>query len=590
MATWPDTMQLALLTADFRQWENGDSLEAVVYISSPNALTSQTDNVIVPRLEERIDTSEGTMAEELPVNNDPQWLPNDWSYLVRAIFSTGRKMAWIVAFPGTGGDDQTYDLADIGVEIPYPTDLGPFVVVYPLPPVTGGGGGGGDVLDVFGRTGHVVAQTGDYATAQITGLVASLAAKADKATTISAGTGLSGGGDLSANRSLAVTYGSGVGTAAQGNDSRLSDARTPIAHAASHASGGGSDPVTLAESQITGLVADLAAKAPTANPTFTGTVSGITKGAVGLGSVDNTSDTGKPVSTAQGAADSAVLSSAQAYTDALGSAVAGTLSGKADKATTVSAGTGLTGGGDLSANRTLTVAYGTSGTTAAVGNDARLSDARTPIAHAASHATAGGDAVTLTQAQIIGLVAALAGLQPLDPDLTAIAGQTATTNNFLVGVASAWASRTPAQAKAALAIAEADVTNLVSDLALKSPIASPTFTGIVTAPRIRKPYLALTPGATVATDSNLGERFEFTAGQNFTLSNPTNLSDGDMLLWKITQDGTGSRIMTLGSLFSFGSLITAAVLSTGINKIDYLGAIYESAVTKLHVISFAPGY
>jgi len=39
-------------------------------------------------------------------------------------------------------------------------------------------------------------------------------------------------------------------------------------------------------------------KAPLASPTFTGTVSGITKTMVGLGSVDNTSDANKPISTA----------------------------------------------------------------------------------------------------------------------------------------------------------------------------------------------------------------------------------------------------------------------------------------------------
>jgi len=42
----------------------------------------------------------------------------------------------------------------------------------------------------------------------------------------------------------------------------------------------------------------LALKAPLASPTFTGTVSGITKSMVGLGNVDNTADTAKPVSTA----------------------------------------------------------------------------------------------------------------------------------------------------------------------------------------------------------------------------------------------------------------------------------------------------
>jgi hypothetical protein len=60
---------------------------------------------------------------------------------------------------------------------------------------------------------------------------------------------------------------------------------------------------------------------------------------------------------------------------------------------TISAGTGLTGGGDLTANRTLTVSYGTTSGTACQGNDARLSDARTPTAHKASHATGGTDAL-----------------------------------------------------------------------------------------------------------------------------------------------------------------------------------------------------
>lgn len=44
----------------------------------------------------------------------------------------------------------------------------------------------------------------------------------------------------------------------------------------------------------TTLTALLAAKAPLASPTFTGTVSGITKSMVGLGNVDNTSDALKP--------------------------------------------------------------------------------------------------------------------------------------------------------------------------------------------------------------------------------------------------------------------------------------------------------
>jgi hypothetical protein len=56
------------------------------------------------------------------------------------------------------------------------------------------------------------------------------ASYAQQSVTMSAGTGLTGGGDLSANRSFAVAYGSTAGSACEGNDARLSDARTPTAH------------------------------------------------------------------------------------------------------------------------------------------------------------------------------------------------------------------------------------------------------------------------------------------------------------------------------------------------------------------------
>ena len=88
-----------------------------------------------------------------------------------------------------------------------------------------------------GETGVVVLDAGDV------GAVPT-------ARTITAGTGLTGGGDLSADRTLTVTYGATAGTAAAGDDARLSDARTPTAHAASHQDGG-SDELALDGSQIT---------------------------------------------------------------------------------------------------------------------------------------------------------------------------------------------------------------------------------------------------------------------------------------------------------------------------------------------------
>lgn len=54
----------------------------------------------------------------------------------------------------------------------------------------------------------------------------------------------------------------------------------------------------IPQSTVTNLIQDLASKAPLASPVFTGTPTGITKAHVGLGNVDNTSDTNKPISSA----------------------------------------------------------------------------------------------------------------------------------------------------------------------------------------------------------------------------------------------------------------------------------------------------
>jgi hypothetical protein len=71
-------------------------------------------------------------------------------------------------------------------------------------------------------------------------------------------------------------------------------------------------------------------KAPIASPTFTGTVSGIDKTMVGLGNVDNTTDAGKPVSTATQTALDLKLASATAastYAPIASPTFTGTVSG-----------------------------------------------------------------------------------------------------------------------------------------------------------------------------------------------------------------------------------------------------------------------
>lgn len=88
----------------------------------------------------------------------------------------------------------------------------------------------------------------------------------------------------------------GLGTAAT-QDSTAFDLSGAAAAAQAAAVQRSAHSGTQAQATVTNLVTDLAAKAPAASPTFTGTVAGVTKSMVGLGSVDNTTDLGKPIST-----------------------------------------------------------------------------------------------------------------------------------------------------------------------------------------------------------------------------------------------------------------------------------------------------
>lgn len=67
-----------------------------------------------------------------------------------------------------------------------------------------------------------------------------------------------------ATKNVPASGNAAAGEAVLGSDTRLSDARTPTAHASTHVSAG-SDPLTLTESQITNLGTDLAAKEASAN-------------------------------------------------------------------------------------------------------------------------------------------------------------------------------------------------------------------------------------------------------------------------------------------------------------------------------------
>jgi hypothetical protein len=203
---------------------------------------------------------------------------------------------------------------------------------------------------------------------------------AGSTTNMIAGTGLTGGGSLAADRTFNVAYGTSAGTACEGDDARLSDARTPTAHThdAADINAGtlGIARIPTGTSSNTVCVGDDARLSDARTPTaHTHALSDIQQGGALTGEVlkwngsawapgtDNTSGGGGGAPT-----------SAQYFTLTADA----TLSDER----VLTFGTGLTAtDGGAGAQYDVEVDYGTTAATACEGNDSRLSDARAPTAH-----------------------------------------------------------------------------------------------------------------------------------------------------------------------------------------------------------------
>jgi len=149
-------------------------------------------------------------------------------------------------------------------------------------------------------------------------------------------------------------------------------------------------------------------------------------------------------------------------------------------------------------------------------------------------------------------------------------------------------------------ITESQVTGLAASLAALSPLAGSasvttlgtittgTWHGTVVAPAYMTSVSTLANSAgTVAVNAALANVFELQiTASGWTIANPSNPTDGQKVIWRLIQGGTGNYTISWGTAFNWGTG-AAPTLSTAVGKTDYVVGIYNGTTSKWDMVASA---
>ena len=245
-----------------------------------------------------------------------------------------------------------------------------------------------------------------------------------------------------------------------------------------------------------------------------------------------------------------------AYTDLVSDIDQTALDSKADSARLVSTGTGLTGGGSLTADRTISADIASQAEAeAGTATDKLMTPERVQNA---------------IDALVSGAPGALNTLDELAQALGDDANFAATVTSSLAGkVDNARAINTGPGLSGGGNLSSDRTISL--DTASAADIRADSSTGVITPAKLwdALEFQPLTYGSTIAVDFDDAQNFFVQLSGNATLLNPTNVKPGQSGVIIVQQDGTGGRTMSFGSTWEHPSGV-APTLSGGALDFDWL--------------------
>jgi hypothetical protein len=100
----------------------------------------------------------------------------------------------------------------------------------------------------------------------------------------------------------------------------------------------------------------------------------------------------------------------------------------------------------------------------------------------------------------------------------------------------------------------------------------------------------LTDAATITVDASLGNDFRVTIAGNRTMGSPANPSNGQQIIFQVTQGSGGPFALAWASSYEFSASLPQPTLSSAAGQTDLLGFIYNATTGGWLFAAFVNGF
>lgn len=144
--------------------------------------------------------------------------------------------------------------------------------------------------------------------------------------------------------------------------------------------------------------------------------------------------------------------------------------------------------------------------------------------------------------------------------------------------------------KRAAGVAVAGAAGTMLRAAAASPASAASAATTVEQGALAPAVVTLTDAPTIAVNASLGNDFRVTLAASRSMATPSNPTDGQQIIFQITQGSGGSAAITWDTGYEFSAALPQPTLSTAAGQTDLLGFIYSAAKGQWLLAAFVNGF